>query len=75
MKVFVNILAIIVLIATIVAGKIYWDSNTSAAPASQEKSTSDSSESKAVSGGSWESYTSNLPDSIVDKLAQASETG
>ncbi|WP_282022618.1 SGNH/GDSL hydrolase family protein [Priestia flexa] len=75
MKVFVNILAIIVLIATIVGGKIYWDSNTSAAPASQEKSTSDSSESKAVSGGSWESYTSNLPDSIVDKLAQASETG
>ncbi|MCR8929527.1 SGNH/GDSL hydrolase family protein [Priestia megaterium] len=72
MKVFVNIFAAVVLIVTIVAGKMYWDHQMSAEASS--KSTSSSSASKAASGN-WEDYAENLPKSVKEKLKKAETSG
>ena len=72
MKVFVNIFAAVVLIVTIVAGKMYWDHQMSAEASS--KSTSSSSASKAASGN-WEDYAENLPKSVKEKLKKAEASG
>jgi len=72
MKVFVNIFAAVVLIVTIVAGKMYWDHQTSAEASS--KSTSSSSASK-VANGNWEDYAENLPKSVKEKLKKAEASG
>jgi len=72
MKVFVNIFAAVVLIVTIVAGKMYWDHQTSAEASS--KSTSSSSASK-VASGNWEDYAENLPKSVKEKLKKAEASG
>ncbi|UMZ34209.1 SGNH/GDSL hydrolase family protein [Priestia megaterium] len=72
MKVFVNIFAAVVLIVTIVAGKMYWDHQTSAEASS--KSTSSSSASK-VANGNWEDSAENLPKSVKEKLKKAEASG
>ncbi|TYR78841.1 SGNH/GDSL hydrolase family protein [Priestia megaterium] len=72
MKVIVNVMAAVALIATIVAGKLYWNYQT---PERAEVATSASASSSKARGGSWEDYASNLPEGVVEKLADASETG
>ena len=72
MKVFVNIFAAVVLIVTIVAGKMYWDHQMSAEASST--STSSSSASKAANGN-WEDYAENLPKSVKEKLKKAEASG
>lgn len=72
MKVFVNIFAAVVLIVTIVAGKMYWDHQMSAEASSE--STSSSSASKAANGN-WEDYAENLPKSVKEKLKKAEASG
>ncbi|WP_016766511.1 SGNH/GDSL hydrolase family protein [Priestia megaterium] len=72
MKVFVNIFAAVVLIVTIVAGKMYWEHQKPAEASSE--STSSSSSSKATSGN-WEDYAENLPKSVKEKLKKAEASG
>ncbi|MDC7723210.1 SGNH/GDSL hydrolase family protein [Priestia megaterium] len=72
MKVFVNIFAAVLLIITIVAGKMYWDHQTSAEASSG--STSRNSTSK-VASKNWEDYAENLPESVKEKLKKADASG
>ncbi|MFP7733885.1 SGNH/GDSL hydrolase family protein [Priestia aryabhattai] len=72
MKVFVNIFAAVVLIVTIVAGKMYWDHRMSAEASST--TTSSNSANKAA-GGNWEDYAENLPKSVKEKLKNAEASG
>ncbi|WP_110112037.1 SGNH/GDSL hydrolase family protein [Bacillus sp. CGMCC 1.16541] len=76
MKVFVNVLATITLITTIVAGQLYWDHQTEAKLmlGSEDDETAKES-SQPTEEKTWRDYTSNLPAGMVEKLEQASETG
>ncbi|MBU8686457.1 SGNH/GDSL hydrolase family protein [Priestia megaterium] len=73
MKVWINIIAIITLIATIVAGKMYWDQKIEAEGVARP--TAVNSSSASASSSSWKSDTNNLPASIVKKLEKAEQTG
>ncbi|MGG0590891.1 SGNH/GDSL hydrolase family protein [Priestia megaterium] len=72
MKIFVNICAAVVFIVTIVAGKMYWNYQTSAEASST--STLSNSASK-VSSKNWEDYAENLPESVKEKLEKAEASG
>ncbi len=76
MKVMVNIVAVVVLIGTIVGGKLYWDKQTAA---ETSNFVGNKAISKEVSGEteniSWEEYTKNLPKSIIVKLEKAKKLG
>ncbi|MGG3568552.1 SGNH/GDSL hydrolase family protein [Priestia megaterium] len=73
MKVWINIIATITLIATIVLGKMYWSEKVEAEGAARP--TVVGSSSPPVSSKNWKSYTRNLPTSIVEKLEKAKKTG
>ncbi|MDG0030645.1 SGNH/GDSL hydrolase family protein [Priestia sp. Y58] len=73
MKVWINIIAIITLIATIVVGKMYWSEKVEAEGAARP--TAVGSSSVPASSNDWKSYTKNLPTSIVEKLEKAKKTG
>ncbi|MEC0667006.1 SGNH/GDSL hydrolase family protein [Priestia flexa] len=73
MKVWINVIAVLAFVGTLVAGKLYWDERTSAesiatpTPVTQASSTSPQK--------NWASYTGNLSKEVVEKLKVASETG
>lgn len=72
MKVFLNIFAAVLLIITIVAGKMYWDHQTSAEASSGSMSRNNTSK---VASKNWEDYGENLPESVKEKLKKADASG
>lgn len=76
MKVLVNILAAIVLIVTVVAGKMYWNHQTSAeASNTAAKESSSTNSARKAASGNWEDYAGNLPKSVKVKLKEADASG
>ncbi|MHA7744942.1 SGNH/GDSL hydrolase family protein [Priestia aryabhattai] len=73
MKVWINIIAVITLVATIVAGKMYWNQRIEAEGVARP--TQISSLSASASSNNWKSNTKNLPASLVEKLEKAEQTG
>jgi len=73
MKVWINIIAVITLVATIVAGKMYWNQRIEAEGVARP--TQVSSLSASASSNNWKSNTKNLPASLVEKLEKAEQTG
>ncbi|MCZ8493380.1 SGNH/GDSL hydrolase family protein [Priestia megaterium] len=73
MKVWINIIAIITLVATIVAGKMYWDQKIEAEGVARP--TSISSSSASASSSSWKSDAKNLPAAFIEKLEKAEQSG
>ncbi|MEK4751986.1 SGNH/GDSL hydrolase family protein [Priestia sp. FSL R5-0597] len=73
MKVWINIIATLTLVVTIVAGKMYWNEKVEAEGVARP--TAVSSSSSQASSENWKSYTANLPTSIVKKLEKAKKTG
>ncbi|MGN7228719.1 SGNH/GDSL hydrolase family protein [Priestia megaterium] len=73
MKVWINIIAVITLVATIVAGKMYWNQRIEAE--GMARPTQVSSLSASASSNNWKSNTKNLPASLIEKLEKAEQTG
>ncbi|WP_374988842.1 SGNH/GDSL hydrolase family protein [Priestia megaterium] len=70
MKIGVNILALLLLIASLVAGKMYWNHQASEQSALRPTKIEDSryTEGQDVS---WKQYAQNLPKSVTEKIEQA----
>jgi hypothetical protein len=76
MKVVVNVIAVILFLSTIIAGKIYWESHTSG-----KISTITTTENTSISSNNIDTsknlayYTGNLPKSVQSKLEEADASG
>ncbi|MHA7093104.1 SGNH/GDSL hydrolase family protein [Priestia megaterium] len=73
MKIWVNVLALLVLIASLVAGKMYWDHQASEQSAVRPTKIEGSSYTKGEEA-SWKKYAQNLPKSVIAKIEQAEKT-
>lgn len=73
MKIWVNVLALLVLIASLVAGKIYWNHQASEQSAVRPIKIENSSYAEGEEA-SWKQYTQNLPKSVIAKIEQAEKT-
>ncbi|MEH7091208.1 hypothetical protein V7100_19625 [Priestia megaterium] len=70
MKIWVNVLALLVLIASLVAGKMYWNHQASEQSAVRPTKIESSSYTKGEEA-SWKKYAQNLPKSVIAKIEQA----
>lgn len=73
MKIWINILAVMVFIAAISAGKVYWNDKVSKQSVSRPtkvEASSDASNAEAT----WKEHAQNLPKSIKTKLQKAEQT-
>ncbi|MCM3253628.1 SGNH/GDSL hydrolase family protein [Priestia aryabhattai] len=73
MKIWVNILAIIVFIAAIAAGKMYWNNKVSEQSVSAPTKVETSS-NKNESENTWKEHAQNLPKSVKARLQNAKQT-
>lgn len=73
MKVWINIIAILAFIGTLVVGKMYWNEKTSAE--TTNKPIEVASTSKVNSKENWKDYTKNLSRDISEKLTEAEKAG
>ena len=73
MKIWVNILAFLVLIACLAAGKMYWNHQASEQSALRPIKIEDSSYAEGEDV-SWKQYAQNLPKSVIEKIEQAEKT-
>lgn len=72
MKAFITIFAALVLIGTVVAGKIHW--NREAVNQSSHSAVA-ATETSGTEEDSWKQHTANLPKAVVQKLEQAKTSG
>ncbi len=73
MKIWVNVLALLVLIASLVAGKMYWNHQASEQSAVRPTKIEGSSYTEGEEA-SWKKYAQNLPKSVIAKIEQAEKT-
>ncbi|MEH7605096.1 SGNH/GDSL hydrolase family protein [Priestia megaterium] len=73
MKIWVNVLALLVLIASLVAGKMYWNHQASEQSAVRPTKIEGSSYTKGEEA-SWKEYAQNLPKLVIAKIEQAEKT-
>ncbi len=73
MKIWVNVLALLVLIASLVAGKMYWNHQASEQSAVRPNKIEGSSYTEGEEA-SWKEYAQNLPKSVIAKIEQAEKT-
>ncbi|MGG0485176.1 SGNH/GDSL hydrolase family protein [Priestia aryabhattai] len=73
MKIWVNVIAFLVLIASLVVGKIYWNHQASEQSASRPIKIENSSYAEGEDV-SWEQYKQNLPKSVIEKIEHAERT-
>lgn len=73
MKIWVNVLALLVLIASLVVGKMYWNHQASEQSAVRPTKIEGSSYTKGEEA-SWKEYAQNLPKLAIAKIEQAEKT-
>src|SRR5690349_4772056 len=70
MKMWVNVLALLVLITSLVAGKMYWNHQASEQSAVRPTKIEGSIYTEGEEA-SWKRYAQNLPKSVIAKIEQA----